>query len=216
MICVAISDKDPEKCIELLSKSEMAEIRIDLCEYSLETIERVFSHQTPTIATCRAENTGLEVQKKSLIKAIESGADFVDVEIEVPEEQRREIIAHAHKNRCKVIISYHNYEETPGLRELYSIVDQFFEAGADIAKIATMVNSSTDNARLMALYSINRPVVVFGMGEVGKVTRIIAPMLGAGFSFAATDNGQSTAPGQISYSEMKELFEHINKTLNYD
>lgn len=214
MICVSISDKDPNKCFEILNYSEMAEIRLDLCGYNPETIQGIFAHPTLTIATCRAENSSLELQKLNLIKAIESGADFVDIEIEVPEAQRKEIMAHAHKHKCKVIISYHNFEETPSLKELYSIVEQYFQLGADIVKIATMVTQPGDNAKLMSLYSVERPVVVFGMGEMGKVTRIIAPLLGAGFSFAATNQGKATAPGQITYSEMKTLLKQIENTLN--
>jgi 3-dehydroquinate dehydratase I len=214
MICVAISDKNPAKCLEILNRVEMAEIRLDLTGYDLPTIARVFAHQTPTIATCRFENTSLEYQKSALIKAIESGAKYVDIEIEVSEEECREIIECAKKHACKIIISYHNFTETPGLKELFTIADDCYRRGADVAKLATMVNKQEDNARLMALYSISKPIVSLGMGELGKVSRIIAPLLGAEFTFAAQDDGAETAPGQIKYSEMKNLIELIESTIN--
>jgi 3-dehydroquinate dehydratase I len=214
MICVAISDKNPEKCLEILDKVEMAEIRLDLTGYDFPTIGRVFAHQTPTIATCRSENTSLEYQKSALLKAIESGANYVDIEIEVSEEECREIIQCAKNHGCKIIISYHNFTETPGLKELFTIADDCYRRGADVAKLATMVNKQEDNARLMALYSIGKPIVSLGMGELGKVSRVVAPLLGAEFTFAAQDDGSETAPGQIKYSEMKNLVSQIEKTLS--
>lgn len=213
MICVAISDKSKEKCLQILDNVEMAEIRLDLTHSSLEDIKEIFRHPTPKIATCRFEKTGLEVQFRKLSKAIVSGAQFVDVELETPKEQMDEIINLARKYGCKVILSYHNFTETPGLRDLYKIADECYEKGAEIAKIATMVNYPEDNGRLMALYSIGKPVVSIGMGEIGKITRITASLLGAEFTFASQDDGVETAPGQIKYSKMKDLFEQISSTL---
>lgn len=210
MICVAISDKNTANCLALLDKVEMAEIRLDLTGSDNDSIRRIFAHKTPKIATCRFEKTSLETQLEKLSLAIKSGAQFVDIEIETPEQQRLALVQLAKENKCKVIISYHNYSQTPGLRELYQLIDKCFELGADIAKIATMVQQKEDNARLMALYSVGKPVVSLGMGELGKVSRITALMLGAEFTFASQDDGAETAPGQIPYSKMKKLADEIN------
>lgn len=214
MICVAISDKDPQKCLEILNKSQMAEIRIDLCAYGIEQINNVFAHPTPTIATCRADETSLAEQKDKLIAAMDAGAKYIDIELEVPGPQRKQLVDYAKNKGVKVIISYHNYTETPGLKQLYEIVDECYTCGAEIAKLATMVTSPSDNAKLMSLYSVGRPVVSLGMGEQGKVSRIIAPLLGAEFTFAAQDDGNITAPGQIKYSAMVELNQQIKSVLN--
>lgn len=213
MICVAISDKDPQKALDILDKVEMAEIRLDLTGYNKEAIEIVFGHKTKTIATCRPNKMSAIRQKETLIQAINAGANYVDIEIEADKDLQKEIIRHAKMKNCKVIISYHNFENTPGLRELYQIVDQCFELGADIAKIATMSHSTKDNARLLSLYNNDKQVVALGMGEKGKMTRIIAVLLGAEFTFAAMDEGEATAPGQIKYTEMKELFNQIIATI---
>jgi hypothetical protein len=62
MICIAISNRQKEKCLQILDKAEMAEIRLDLTRSSFEDIEEIFEHPTPKIATCRFENTSLEDQ----------------------------------------------------------------------------------------------------------------------------------------------------------
>ncbi|MBN1117593.1 MAG: type I 3-dehydroquinate dehydratase [Bacteroidales bacterium] len=214
MICVAISDKHTQKCLDILDNVEMAEIRLDLTETALSDFQKIFSHSTKKIATCRFDTTGLQVQREKLKKAVDCGAEYIDIEIETPEVQRTELVNYARERNCRVIISYHNFKETPGLRELYALVDKCFEFGADVAKLATMVKSKEDNARLMALYSTGKAVVSLGMGEIGKVTRLTSLMLGAEFSFAAQDDGRITAPGQITYSAMKKLIEQIKQTLS--
>ena len=213
MICVALSDKNVDNCLSVLDKVEMAEIRLDMTEFEGDAIKKVFAHKTPTIATCRPDRKGEDDQLKRLVLAIESGAKFADIELEALPEQQQKIIAVARKHDCRVIISYHNFIETPGLKDLYRIVDACFEKGADIAKLATMSNSDADNAKLMALYSNVKPVVAIGMGEKGKITRIMAPLLGAAFTFAAMDQGMATAPGQITYTRMKALLRELENEI---
>jgi 3-dehydroquinate dehydratase-1 len=213
MICVAISESNLEKCLSTLDRCELAEIRLDLTGFNAEQIKKVFSHKTPTIATCRPEKSGTTDQFDRLTLAIESGACYVDIEIEMEKKQRDAILEVARKQNCKIIISYHNFEETPALQELSGTVHQCFSIGADIAKVTTMVKSNADNARLLSLFCINKPLVVLGMGEQGKITRIMAPFLGAEFTFAAMDDGEATAPGQIKYSRMKQIIEQLNNEL---
>ena len=209
MICIALSSKNINTCIDWLDKVEMAEIRLDLTAFGPEEIKRVFSHKTPAIATCRPEKLGTDKQFEMLSRAIEAGAHYVDIEYEAPKDQVENIRRIAMKNRCKLIVSYHNFVETPGLRELYKIADECYAKGADIAKIATHVLSDEDNARLLSLYSISKPLIALGMGDKGKISRLMAPFLGAVFTFAAMDEGNATAPGQINYSRMKKTLGEI-------
>jgi 3-dehydroquinate dehydratase-1 len=209
MICVAISDTDFEKCLSMLKKTDMAEIRLDLTQFSEEQIRHLFSLQKKLIATYRPLEGKEEERMEQLKTAIEAGADYVDIEFESADEYRNEIIAFAHKHNCDVIISYHNYDCTPGLDHLRKIVAESFQKDADVIKIATMVRTNNDNASILSLYNIPGRVVAFGMGNLGKITRIVAPFLGAEFTYAAMDEGAKTAPGQIKYSIMKSAIQQI-------
>jgi 3-dehydroquinate dehydratase-1 len=210
MICVAISDTDFEKCLSMLKKTDMAEIRLDLTQFSEEQIRHLFSLQKKLIATYRPlEGKEEEERMEQLKTAIEAGADYVDIEFESADDYRNEIIAFAHKHNCDVIISYHNYDCTPGLDHLRKIVAESFQKDADVIKIATMVRTNNDNASILSLYNIPGRVVAFGMGNLGKITRIVAPFLGAEFTYAAMDEGAETAPGQIKYSIMKSAIQQI-------
>jgi 3-dehydroquinate dehydratase/shikimate dehydrogenase len=51
----------------------------------------------------------------------------------------------------KVILSSHNFNETPSAAELQAKAEAMREAGADIVKIATMANDISDAATVLSL-----------------------------------------------------------------
>lgn len=50
--------------------------------------------------------------------------------------------------KCKVVVSSHNYENTPSIEDLGNLVARIQAAGADIVKIATTALDITDVARM--------------------------------------------------------------------
>ncbi len=211
MICVSISDKDLKKCLAILEKVEMAEIRIDLAEFSNEEIKEVFSKGKKLIATCRPGKIKDHERVEMLKIAIESGATYVDIEYEATAEYKSDIIDFAHKHQCDVIISYHNYDKTPELDELENIVNQCYTQGADLAKVATHVNVNRDNSKILSLYKAPGRLVAIGMGDLGRISRIVAPFLGAEFTYASVEDGSATAPGQINYERLNQFFIEIQQ-----
>ncbi len=124
--------------------------------------------------------TGQMMGKKNILKsAIRHGASYIDIEVESNDAYKNELKKAAADAGCESIVSYHDYEKTPVMRELEQIISWCFEGGADLAKIACQVNSISDAARLLSLYSLGKPVISIGMGEAGRITRIAAPLLGA-------------------------------------
>jgi len=211
MVCACIAEKDVKKCLNSLDRVEMAEIRIDLTEFNDEEIKQVFSQRKKLIATCRPGKFTDKERIEKLKLAIESGATFVDIEYEAPLEYRVELIDFAHTHQCDVIMSYHNYKETPDLDELEKIMLSCFKKGGDLAKIATHVNVNRDNSKILSLYKAPGRLIAIGMGDLGKISRVVAPFLGAEFTYAALDENLKTAPGQISYSRLNKFIMDIQK-----
>jgi 3-dehydroquinate dehydratase-1 len=211
MICVSLAEKDPDVCLEILEKVEMAEIRIDLAELSDKDIIKIFSARKKLIATCRPGKYSLSERIQKLKLSIESGATFVDIEYESEDDFRNAMIEFAHDRQCDVIISYHNYEITPELDELEKIMNKCFELGADIAKIATLIKVNRDNSKILSLYKAPGRLIAIGMGELGKISRIVAPFLGAEFTYASLTEESITAPGQISYKRLNKYILEIMK-----
>jgi 3-dehydroquinate dehydratase I len=209
MICVSLAEDSVAGCLAALSKLDFAEIRIDRMRLTLADIPGLFSLPRRLIATCRPGPYLDMDRKKLLLAAIASGAAFVDVELESEMGYRDEIIASARAHGCGVIVSFHDHIRTPARAELERMVDACFEAGADIAKVACMVRASRDNARLLGLLDSERKIVVVGMGEKGRVARIVAPLLGSPFTFASLSDGKETAAGQVDRETLEELLKRV-------
>ena len=211
MICTAISEKDFDKCMEMSGMCELAEIRIDLTRFTVEQTAKLFSAHKNLIATCRPERYKDNERLELLKTAIESGAKYADIEIESNRNVINEIKRCTSDNNCDMIISYHNFDNTPSQKELEEIIGKCFYLGADVAKIACTVNSASDNATILSLFQLNKRIVALGMGSLGKITRIVSPLLGAEFTFAAPDTSVETAPGQLSTEQMISIYNELRK-----
>jgi 3-dehydroquinate dehydratase-1 len=207
MICVCLSETDFEKCLEMAKKFELSEVRLDLTGFSKSQIERIFSSGAKLIATCRPGVFSDEERKNRLITAVKSGAKYVDIEFETDYAFKRDIISAAVGTKCDIIISYHNFDFTPPREQLKVIVNQGFDMGANVVKISCMVQKKEDNASLLSVYEPGRRIVSFGMGELGKISRISATFMGAEFTFASSTDEAATGPGQISYNKLRTIIE---------
>lgn len=210
MICISIPNMKADKCIELIKEKRMAEIRLDLNDYSTDEIKCIFSVNNRLIATCRRGRYSDEERTYILIQAIESGVAFVDIEYESSRSFKKELLSCAREHYCRIIISYHNYQYTPSKQVLQNIIDECLCMGADIVKIACKVDSIDESARILSLYEENKHLVAIGMGKKGKITRLAAPFLGAPFTFVSSGEDKETAEGQIDIESFSEVMKILN------
>jgi 3-dehydroquinate dehydratase I len=213
VICVSIAEESISRCREALEGVSFAEIRLDfLMSVTPDDVKGLFSNHPRLIATCRPGSTTEEDRQKILLTAIQSGAAYVDVEIESPPRFTRPIIEKARACGCQIIVSYHNYDETPDIERLEATISACYAAGADLAKIACMVRLERDNARLLGLLDGDRPIVIIGMGPLGTITRIAAPLLGSPFTFASLSKGKETAEGQLDKETLTQAMRQLAVT----
>jgi 3-dehydroquinate dehydratase type I len=211
MICVSLSGIEYEDCLSMAGREAFVEFRFDLLTLSLEQVKEVVNAANSCIATCRPGKMDDSQRLEILKTAIQTGSDYVDIELESDPAFSKEIIQTARFHDTAVIISYHNFNMTPTLSELLDIVSGCRKAGADVVKIASQVNHSEDLRNLFKLYNSDLRMVIIGMGEQGIISRIAAPMLGAEFTFAAPEEGQGTAPGQISKDKLLSIIRQIQE-----
>ena len=219
MICIPITARNAEDTVsEMVSASEYAdivELRIDYIpelQNALTCIEKSLKCKTkPVIITNRPEReggkfNGSEQDRLQLLqKAIELGADYVDIEYDSIKQITR-------RNSSKVIISYHNFKETP--RNLSKIYNDICQHKPDIVKIVTYANDITDNIRIFELLkSAKVPTISFCMGELGNISRILTSKFGGFLTFASLEKGKESAPGQLTVDELSKIyhFKDINK-----
>jgi 3-dehydroquinate dehydratase type I len=206
LLCLSIPALPLGQVHQLVEKSDMAEIRLDLLRPSANEVQQLFAvHGKKMIATCRPGQY-TEPERAELLKtAIDAGCGYVDLEIDAAVFFLDYLIPYAKAKGCKLILSYHNYEETPDRESLELTIIEAMACGADIVKIATQVNAPQDMARLLALYAHHQNIIAFGMGEKATISRPASLFLGAPFTYVSPDGKEATAPGQFSESEMREL-----------
>ena len=213
MICTSIRGRNLEEIWALLQNGEieMAEIRLDLCPLSGDDVAELFSAtDLPLVATCRR----MEDVEKTLA-AIEAGAKFADVDLELPTAVRKQVRSACEEYGTALIVSCHDENETPAEAVLHSMMERCQEAGADIVKIVTLAQTAADAERVLGLYK-DKPsrmrLIAFAMGEAGRASRLTCLRRGAPFTYAAVAAGEETAPGQWTTAEMWETVYSRAKT----
>ena len=230
MICTTIQNRTLEQIYEALENCEMAEIRLDRCELTPKEIEELFTADVPLVATCRisevAENEpslqapeitaqsreikAMQIAERKLVRAIEAGARYVDVEMEAEKQMSKRVRSAAHENGTVFVRSYHDFEGTDSLEALKAIVEKCHYHGADMVKIVTTANSEADAQRVLALYDWYAKefpqggLVAFCMGEEGRQSRLDCIGKGAPYTYAALSADEAAAPGQWPADEMRK------------
>ncbi|KAI4984410.1 hypothetical protein ZWY2020_010544 [Hordeum vulgare] len=98
----------------------------------------------PTLVTYRPKWEGGEYEGddeprfEALQLAMELGAEYVDIELKVADKFIKFMSGKKPEN-CKLIVSSHNYDNTPSAEELASLLAQIQATGADIVKIAPLL-----------------------------------------------------------------------------
>ena len=150
---------------------------------------------TPLLFTFRTKKEGGNMaasllQYKELVKrAICSGlVDLVDIELFSDKDTVNELIALAKEKNVKTILSNHDFVKTPSGNEIFSRLKQMEEAGADIAKIAVMPESTEDvltllSATCKAKKELTCPVITMSMAGTGLISRLSGEVFGSCLTF---------------------------------
>ena len=236
MICTTIQNRNYEQILAALEECEMAEIRLDRCELTAKETDELFTSDVPLVATCRIneiasneaslqdltpqsrEIKAMQIAEKRLIRAIEAGARYVDVELEAQKQMSKRVRQAAHESGTIFIRSYHDFEGTDSLEALKAIVEKCVYHGADMVKIVTTAHSEADVEKVMALYDWCREekvsgnekigalsdggLIAFCMGDEGRRSRLDCLMHGAPYTYAALSEEEAAAPGQWAAADM--------------
>ncbi|MFQ6096165.1 MAG: type I 3-dehydroquinate dehydratase [Armatimonadota bacterium] len=207
MVCVSLTSPTTEQMLSDLhrasAQADLAELRLDFMrEHDIAAL--LTDRPCPVIVTNRPAREGGRYEGrdgdrvKPLRRAVALGAEYIDIEHDSVRLIRD-------KGESKIIISYHNFSETP--RDLWHIYEWLRDQGADIVKVATMANDVTDC--LLAFDVLRRaemPTIALCMGPAGILTRILAHRFGAYLTFATLGEGVVSGPGQLTVAEMREVY----------
>ncbi len=208
--CVSVCEKTAEAVVaraaEALESADIVEIRFDCSEdASLATamaLQRLDAKRL--LATFRSPEQG-------------GNSDFtVDYRLDFWSENSRgfgsidleeDIIDKVDGGTFR-IGSYHDFSGVPD--DLAAIFDRIANSHCDCVKIAVTAGDAVDGIAVWKLLGkaaeAGKPLIPIAMGEAGKWTRILALAYGAHMTYAAANDGKTTAPGQITVSELNEIY----------
>ncbi len=219
-LVVSVGGGDQAVALERIARAgllgDLVELRLDLIADARPEI-LVPASPVPVIATVRTRLEGGAWEGPDaagadlLLRALEAGADYVDVELGFPGALRREITRAGGSDR--VILSRHVTWGTPSRDTLIRLLDAMTKERPAVVKIVCSARTASDGARVLALVPRARAaglgVAAFCMGEAGRMTRLLSLRLGATLGYAALDEGEATAEGQIPVQEMRHMLESV-------
>lgn len=222
-ICVSIAEKYAQTAIgaarNVLKLADVIEIRLDsLQEPAVSPFTESIS--SPLLFTNRpvwegGSYSGEEDDRiQLLLDAVENKVSYIDIELEAAKKQQQKIIDASRKTDTKVIVSWHNFQETPDYSQLGDILNRQRESGAHIGKIVTMAHDYSDVLRVLHLqilaHNMNFPLIAFCMGKAGMISRLATLELGGYMTYASPDLGEATAPGQIPVKNLLNALEQLH------
>ncbi|WP_414469396.1 type I 3-dehydroquinate dehydratase [Methanobacterium sp. ACI-7] len=214
MICAPIVEK--EFSLVLQSVDKAIKLGADILEFRIDTLKNPDSDEVqklvaqidyPLIITNRIKSEGgsfkgSEEERVEVLIESAPHADFVDIELQTEPELQEEVI----RASRSTIISYHDFKKTPSFEELLKVIKKQKEIG-DIAKFAVMPNSYKDTLTVLNVLSEVENTIGIAMGDIGKYTRLIAPLFGSPLTFASID--KESAPGQLDIQTTKDILRKL-------
>ena len=154
----------------------------------------------------KGRNAAEVLAENQLLKAIEAGAKYVDLEVEAPPMMGRRIRQACQQHGSMLIRSFHDFDGTPTEPILLSLLEKGRRFGGDVVKIVTTATCQADVDCVINLYREVEPgtLVAFCMGPAGRESRLEALRRGAPFTYACLTPEEATAPGQWTTAEMRQ------------
>lgn len=220
LVCAPIMAESIDKMVINMGKAkqdgaDLVEIRLDSLKsfHPDEDLKTLLKEcPLPTLFTYRPTweggmYDGDEKKRLDALRlAMELGADYIDVELQVAHEFNDSICGKK-PEKFKLIVSSHNYLDTPPVEDLGNLVARIQATGADIVKIATTALEITDVTRVFQI-SVHSQVPFIGMvmGDRGFISRILCPKFGGFLTFGTIESGIVSAPGQPSMKDLLYLY----------
>ena len=198
--------------------ADLIEIRLDCLDPSLgveahRDIKALFpALPVPVIVTYRPSEQGgcrdLSAKLRLLFWLFNRPvADFFDVEFDIATAPSV-FESDKHFDWSRVISSYHNFHEVPA--DLSAIYERMSHTRARILKIAVQATDAIDCLPVFQLLERGirdgQSMISIAMGAPGLPTRVLGPSRGAFLTYASLEDDKATAPGQVSATELRELY----------
>ena len=193
---------------------DIVELRLDAFRPPLPIPGDLEEAKRPYLLTLRHPDEGgcgspLSATERNLVLApLVPGAAAIDLEVAYASEME-DTIDRARASGTAVVLSAHDFEQTPTLDALGQLVEKGQKLGADVVKIASRTESASDVTRLLALFDSFPDVnlALMGMGPLGMASRLLAAQCGSVLNYACA--GEAMVEGQWPADEFRALLDRV-------
>ncbi|WP_394743206.1 type I 3-dehydroquinate dehydratase [Natronococcus roseus] len=199
-------------------EADVIEFRMDSAENPIKQLSE-YDGELPIIATNRSRWFGGEATDRGRLDQLMAASQFdavemVDIELEIARGTEW-VLDEFRENGVDLIISFHEFDETPDKDTLLKIIEESDKYG-DISKVAAYANNLSDTLTMLEVINTatERGIKVAGisMGETGSHTRVIAPSYGSKLGYAPLESDASEyAPGQLPLHELSSLIKSVEE-----
>lgn len=150
-------------------------------------------------------------------RACEAGCvDLIDCELSNAPQDLQRLREVSAANGVAMVMSYHNFKNTPDAPALLARFTEAERLGADVAKVAVMPQDPQDVLTLLgathaASQATRIPLISMSMGGIGSISRIMGWMYGSAATFAVGKS--SSAPGQIAVEELRGMLAAVQRAV---
>jgi len=205
-ICVSVAPRTAREAAVLLGEADSSsanyiELRLDGLHDDPTSLKSTMkSLSKPLVLTYHDDPTlslGSKITPNQLRELI-GYAEYVDTEVEPPQD-----------SNAKRIRSRHVWHSI-SIEQAEMLVNEAWKSGCEIVKLAFKAQSFADNITALKLTSkLKVPNIIFCMGELGVVSRVLAPLYGSAWTYASLRAGLETAPGQVDVQTLREFYQAL-------
>jgi len=188
---------------------DLFELRLDALRHSLGKVIRAIPKlRAPLIITARHPAEGGLGQlnpaaRRALLDCFLPCAAYVDLELRSVRSMAG-FIRELRRQETSLILSWHDFRDTPAQSTLRRKTKSAAAAGAAIFKISTRTDTPEQLGRLISFFETSQsllPIAAMGMGKFGLASRRRLVRLGSALIYVSL--GSATVEGQPSFARLR-------------
>ncbi len=198
---------------------DLVELRLDLLGADCDRVRWGHLLEQPLLMTARRGDEGGAVDpddpaRLAMLERALPDAAAVDLEV-ASIGMAVEFLHGVREAGVPWVASFHDFERTPELAELRDKAAAAREAGAAVFKVAAMIRTPADLARLADFQREDQGVAVatMGMGPLAVVSRLLCAQCGSVLNYGFLGDAP-TAPGQWSAGELQQAIRRLEPLVN--
>ncbi|MCX8054903.1 MAG: type I 3-dehydroquinate dehydratase [Ignavibacteria bacterium] len=199
--CISISNTNSvSEIVKFIPKGSFIEYRLDTA-FSLDDIKRVIENYECIISP------KIVIDLNEIKKIIALSPDYIDIDLLSFESNLFELINYSVIYNVKSIVSFHLPKEIFNIKYIESLIRKMLSFCPDYIKLVFNPENLLETNQLLNFYDIfpNHKLLLFGMGQELKYTRLEAIKKGSPFMYVSHPAFGETAPGQFSLDEIKKV-----------